>query len=197
MVKEQVLNRVLAVYFAAPQQMAILWADLFFQLAIWLLCVLIPVALLDYAYTHWDFMQQMMMSTADVKDEHKKREGDPQIKSKQKQIQKELMKKAASLGRVKDADVIVTNPTHIAVALRYQHQNMPAPQVMAMGQGSTAEKIKHIARVHHIPIVHNKAVARRVFKGSVIDGYIPFDCYALVAGIFRQVMTNKGEKIGG
>ena len=197
MVKENVLNRVLAVYYAAPSQMADVWSDLFFQLAIWMLCFLIPVALIDYAYTNWDFMQQMMMSTRDVKDEHKKREGDPEIKQKQKQIQKELAKKAASLGNIKDADVVITNPTHIAVALRYRHEDMGAPMVMAMGKGSMAQKIKHIARLHQVPIVQNKMVARKLYKDSVINGYIPYDCYNLVAPIFKWIMELKGESVNG
>lgn len=196
-VNQTVINRLLAVYFTSPTQMPQVWADLFFQLAIWVLCLLVPVALLDYAYNRWDFMQQMMMSARDVKDEHKKREGDPQIKLKQKQIQRELMKKAASLGQIKEADVIITNPTHIAVALRYRHKDMPAPKVMAMGQDATAEKIKHIARRHNIPIMPNKTLARRLFKSSVTDGYIPFDCYDLVAPIFRQLMVTKGEQVNG
>jgi flagellar biosynthesis protein FlhB len=194
---EDVIADVLVVYQVAPEQMVHVWAGLFFKLAIWVLAFLIPVAMLDYAFTNFDFMKQMMMSTREVKDEHKKREGDPEIKSKQKQIQKELAKKAASLGSVKDADVVITNPTHIAVALRYRIDEMGAPKIMAMGQDNFAEKIKTVARLHRIPIVQNKAAARRIYANSVVDGYIPFDCYDLVAPIFRWVMELRGESFGG
>ncbi len=192
-----VLAKAMAVYQVSPNRFPEVWAGLFFYLALWVLAFLIPLALIDFAFNRFDFTKKMMMSTRELKDEYKKREGDPEVKNKQKQIQKELMKKAASLGNVKDADVVITNPTHIAVALQYRVKDMGAPKILAMGKDSFAEKIKAVARLHRIPIVQNKQAARKIYHNSVVDGYIPYDCYTLVAPIFRWVLELKGEQVGG
>jgi flagellar biosynthetic protein FlhB len=173
------------------------WVASTVTLCVLLFCILLPMALLDLAFTKWDFAKKMMMSQQDVKDEHKKREGDPQVKQKQKQIQKELLKKSASLKSVKDADVIITNPEHIAVALSFVPNKMLAPKILSMGEDNNAAIIRKIARTHNVPIIRNIKLARKLYKGSVIDGYIPESCYAEVASIFKTILgLDKPSSLG-
>jgi flagellar biosynthetic protein FlhB len=164
------------------------WFDLAISTLFLIVGVLLPLAVLDFGFAKWDFAKKMMMSTQDVKDEHKKREGDPQIKQKQKQIQQELLKKAASLKSVKDADVIITNPQHIAIALKFTPHKMLAPKVLAMGEDNNAAIIRKIARSYNVPIMRNVSLARRLYKNSAINGYIPESCYSDVAQIFRHLL---------
>lgn len=187
-VGEDWLATVMASYGMSMQSFTEHWIDSSVSLVILLVIVLIPMALLDFGFAKWDFAKKMMMSQQDVKDEYKKREGDPQVKQKQKQIQKEMLNKAASLKNVKDADVIITNPEHIAVAVQFTPQKMPAPKVLAMGEDNNAAIIRKIARTHNVPIIRNVKLARNLYKGSVIDGYIPESCYADVAKIFRHIL---------
>jgi flagellar biosynthesis protein FlhB len=146
------------------------------------------MALIDLGIATWDFAKKMMMSTQDVKDEHKKREGDPLVKQKQKQIQKELLKKSSSMANVKDADVVITNPQHIAVAVKFTPSEMLAPKILAMGEDNNAAIIRKIARAHRLPIIRNIPLARKLYKNSVVDGYIPESCYTDVAIIFRSLL---------
>ncbi len=151
--------------------------------------VMAPIVLVDFLFSKWNFAKQMRMSKQEVKDEHKKREGDPQVKQKQKQIQKELLQKAASLKSVKDADAIITNPQHIAVALKYDPKEMLAPKILAMGKNNNAAVIRKIARQHRVPVFRNVMLARKLFKNSISGGYIPESCYIEVAAIFRQLLN--------
>jgi len=180
-------------FFTTSDHFAFAWYEIFFQLVLWVLLILFPVVFLDYIYNKWDFMKQMMMSKREVKDEHKKREGDPEIKNKQKQIQKELLEKTASLSNVKEANVIVTNPTHIAVALAYKPNNMIAPLVLAMGKGDFAAKIRKLGHQHNIPIMQNKSVARLLYKECELNGHVPLQCYEAVAPIFRLIFSMEQE----
>lgn len=178
-----------------PEHMTTVWFKVFFQLALWALIILAIIAGLDFAYNKWEFSKKMMMSKREVKEEHKKREGDPEIKSKQKQAQKEMLKKSASLSNVKNADVVVTNPTHIAVALQYHPKTMGAPKILAMGKGELAMKIRTLGRRHQVPIVQNKPVARQLYKEGELNGYVPLSCYDKVAPIFRWLFALKETPI--
>ena len=123
------------------------------------------------------------MSRRDLKEEVKRREGDPQIKSKIRELQREAAKRSGSLSRVPDADVLITNPTHFAVALRYERGVSPAPQVIAKGAGELAFKMRVTARKHSIPVVENKKLARKLFKAVDINNYIPEELYPAVARV--------------
>ncbi|UAA37602.1 EscU/YscU/HrcU family type III secretion system export apparatus switch protein [Paraneptunicella aestuarii] len=164
------------------------WQSSVFSLALMALAILLPIALLDFIFSNWQFAKKMMMSKQEVKDEHKKREGDPKIKQKQKQIQKELLQKAASLSSVKDADVVITNPEHIAVALKYDPASMFAPKVLTMGADHHAATIRKLARTHRVPIVRNIKLARQLYRTCNINGYIPESCYKDVAPVFRSIL---------
>ncbi|MFC3121529.1 EscU/YscU/HrcU family type III secretion system export apparatus switch protein [Agaribacter flavus] len=195
------LDKVMQSYGMTENSFVVHWVNMSIVLSLMIVGLILPHALIDFAFSKWDFGRQMRMSMQDIKDEHKKREGDPQVKQKQKQIQKELLKKAASLKSVKDADVIITNPEHIAVALSYKPKEMLAPKILSMGADKNAAVIRKIARHHNVPIFRNVPLARAIYNNSVIDGFIPEKCYQGVAEILKQVLvlndvTNKGHQQG-
>ncbi len=139
----------------------------------------------DYFFQKWDLDKKMMMTKQEVKEEHKQREGDPMIKSRIRRIQREMANKRM-MEKVPQADVIVTNPTHIAVALKYD-ANLPAPQVIAKGADLVAEKIKELAKQHNIPIVENKPLARTIYKTLKIGQVIPRELFVAVAEVLSYV----------
>lgn len=147
------------------------------------------VAALDYGYQRWELEKKMMMTKQELKEEVKTREGDPQIKARIRRIQREFASKRM-MESVPKADVIITNPTHIAVALMYS-ATLPAPQVVAKGAGQVAEKIKELAKEHRIPIVENKPLARTIFKTIKIGQIIPRELYNAVAEVLAYVFRIK------
>lgn len=147
------------------------------------------VAALDYFYQRWDLEKEMMMTKEEVKEEHKSREGDPLVKARIKRVQREVANRRM-MEKVPKADVIVTNPTHIAVALKYD-DTMVAPTVVAKGADLIAEKIKAIAREHNVPIVENKPLARTIFKTLKIGQGIPRELYTAVAEVLAYVFKLK------
>ena len=133
-----------------------------------------------------------MMSKQEVKDEYKQMEGDPQIKGKIKQKQRQMAMQRM-MSEVPKADVIITNPTHLAVALQYK-KGMIAPLVIAKGQDLVAERIKQIAREHRIIIVENKPVARALFEAVDVGGTVPAELYQAVAEILAYVYRIKHRR---
>jgi flagellar biosynthetic protein FlhB len=161
------------------------------SIALKLLAVMIFIALLDLLYTRHDFAKRMRMSRREIKDEVKRREGDPQIRAKIRELQREAAKRAGSLRKVPEADVLITNPTHLSVALAYQRDRMTAPQVIAKGAGELAGRMREVARQHGIPIVENKPLARRLFKSVQIDQPIDQELYPLVARILVRILARR------
>lgn len=149
--------------------------------------VLLLIAVLDVSYTRFEFMRRMRMSRRELRDEVKRREGDPQIRSRRRSAQKELRKRSAALGRVKEADVIITNPTHYAVALKYRRGQAPAPEVIAKGSGSMARAIRELAFRHRVPVVTSPTLARALFRDIQIGSTIAPKHYDGVAAILRRV----------
>ncbi len=139
----------------------------------------------DYFFQKWDLDKKMMMTKQEVKEEHKQRQGDPLIKARIRRVQREMANRRM-MDKVPKADVIVTNPTHIAVALKYD-ANLPAPQVVAKGADLIAEKIKEIAKQHNIPIVENKPLARTIYKTLKIGQVIPRELFVAVAEVLSYV----------
>lgn len=154
--------------------------------------VMLVIAVADYFYQRWDLEKKMMMSKQEIKEEHKQREGDPMIKSRIRRIQREMASKRM-MSEVPKADVIITNPTHIAVCLKYS-DNLPAPQLIAMGADHVAEKIKEIARQNNIPIVENKPLARTIFKTMKIGQVIPRELFVAVAEVLSYVYRLRRKK---
>lgn len=127
----------------------------------------------------------MMMTKQEVKEENKSREGDPLIKSRIRKMQRDVANRKM-LDKVKKADVVITNPTHIAVVLKYD-ENLPAPQLVARGADFMAEKIKEIARENNIPIVENIPLARTIYKTMKLGQVIPRELFIAVAEVLSYV----------
>jgi flagellar biosynthetic protein FlhB len=155
--------------------------------------VLIVLAVLDYAFQRWDFLQENRMTKQEVKDEFKQREGDPLVRARVRQVQREMARKRM-MDAVPKADVVITNPVHLAIALQY-NERMGAPRVTAKGARLMAERIKEIARRNQIPIVENKPLARALFKGVEIGMEIPAVFYKAVAEILAYVYRLRKERI--
>jgi flagellar biosynthetic protein FlhB len=159
-----------------------------------LLLVVLLIALIDLAYTRWDYSNQMRMSRRELKEEIKRREGDPRIRAKMRELQREAAKRAGSLQKVPDADVLITNPQHLSVALRYERGAMTAPQVTAKGGGDLALKMREVARIHHVPVIENKMLARILFTRVDIDQMIPEEHYPLVAKILLRAYAMRDAR---
>lgn len=144
---------------------------------------------LDYLYQRWDLEKQMMMTKQEVKEEHKQREGDPMIKARIRRIQREMANRRM-MEEIPKADVVITNPTHIAVVLKYT-ENLPAPQLIAKGADFMAEKIKEMARENNIPIVENKPLARTIYKTMKLKQVIPKELFVAVAEVLSYVYRLK------
>jgi flagellar biosynthetic protein FlhB len=143
------------------------------------------LAAADYFFQRWELEKEMRMSKQEIKEEAKSREGDPLIKSRIRKVQREMANRRM-MEKVPKADVIITNPTHIAVALKYS-ENLPAPQLIAKGGDLIAEKIKEIAKENNIPIIENKPLARTIFKTMKIGQVIPKELFVAVAEVLAYV----------
>ena len=169
-------------------------SSVIFMLAFKILGVFFVMAAADLYYQKWQTTQDLKMSKQDIKDEFKQTEGDPQIKGKIKSKQRQ-MAMARMMQEVPQADVIVTNPTHFAVAMSYK-PGMAAPIVVAKGQDHVAQRIKEIAREHKVPIVENKPLARALVAAVEIGDSIPQELYKAVAEVLAYVykLKNKGKR---
>ena len=156
--------------------------------------VLIFLGILDFAYRKWKFEEDMKMTKQEVKDEQKDMDQDPQIKSKIRAHGKEIMRKLM-FNEVPKADVVITNPTHIAIAIKYDPLNMGAPRVVAKGVRLIAEKIKKIAKENDVPIVENKPLARILYKTVDVGGDVPPDLYRAVAEVLAYVYRMNKKKM--
>ena len=141
------------------------------------------VVAVDVLYTRWDFKQRMRMSKREIKEEYKRREGDPRIRQKIRELQRESAKRRGAVHKVKDADVLITNPTRLAIALQYHRGEMDAPRVLAKGAGELADQMRLLARRYQIPIVENKKLARAIFRETGVDQTIRDKHFPVVAKI--------------
>lgn len=164
-------------------------SKIIFSMSFKVIGVIMVLGFLDYGYQKWQTTQDLKMSKQEVKDEMKQSEGDPQIKGKIKQKQRQ-MAMSRMMQEVPKADVIVTNPTHFAVALQY-HKGMQAPIVIAKGQDLVAQKIKKLAREASVPIVENRPLARALFASTNIGDAVPAELYQAVAEVLAYVYRLK------
>ncbi|MDQ6989180.1 MAG: flagellar biosynthesis protein FlhB [Mariprofundaceae bacterium] len=148
------------------------------------------IALADVIYQRWEHAKSMKMSMKEVRDEHKESEGDPQLKAKIRQIQMEQAQNRM-MADVPKADVVITNPTHFAVALKYDELGFSAPKVIAKGQDNIAQKIKALAKESGVPIRENKLLARSLFKDVEIGQQIPEQLFEAVAVILAEIFKMK------
>lgn len=164
------------------------------DLCIGVLIAIFFIALFDYAYQRFNFMKSLRMTKQEVKDEYKQQEGDPKIKGKIRQLRREKAMKRM-MGEVPKSDVVITNPTHFAVALKYDSNEMKAPQVTAKGQDLIAHRIKQIAEENNVPVVENAPLARALFASTEIGEEIPTMHYEAVAKIISYVFGLKNKRV--
>ena len=165
--------------------------SIFFILTI--LFIIIIFAIIDFYFTKFYYMKSLRMSKQEIKDEYKNMEGDPQVKGRIRRIQMQMAQKRM-MSSVPSADVIITNPTHYAVALSYDNTKNKAPVVVAKGIDFIALRIKEVARENNIPIIENPALARSLFEQIEIDREIPNDFYKAMAEIFSYVYELKRQR---
>jgi len=155
--------------------------------------VMVVVAVMDYGFQRFQFNKEMRMTKQEVKEEFKQQEGNPEVKSKIKQKQRQMATRRM-MQQIPNATVVVTNPTHIAVALKYVEGEDEAPKVVAKGAESLAVKIKEIAKEHDVPIIENKTLARFIYSEVELDSAVPFEMYQVVAEILALVYKLKKKK---
>ncbi len=163
-----------------------------FNIMVKVCLIMIVLALIDYAYQKWKFLDDQKMTKKEVKDEAKQTEGDPMVKSRIRQLQHEAARKRM-MADVPDADVIVTNPTRLAVAIKYDNTKMDAPFIVAKGAGPVAKNIRRIARENNIPLVEDKHLARNLYSNVDIGQEVPSELYQAVAELLAYVYKLKGR----
>lgn len=161
-----------------------------FKICLYVCLAMMVLAALDFTYQRWQHRKNLMMTKQEVRDESKQTEGDPKVKSKIRQIQLETARRRM-MEQVPEADVIITNPTHLAIALKYDAEKMMAPKVIAKGAGFIAEKIKNIAQEKGVPVLEHKSLARTIFKSVELGAFIPAELYKAVAEVLAYVYNLK------
>ena len=167
---------------------------LFLKMMVAVLSVLFLVAALDYLYQRQDFLSKMRMSKQEIREEFKQTEGDPQIKARLREL-REKKARQRMMQAVPEADVVITNPTHFAVALKYDAKAMDAPQMLAKGADLIAQRIRALAEENKIPIVENAPLARALYDSMEIEQTIPQEHFKAVAEVISYVFRLKGKKL--
>ena len=153
---------------------------------------LLAIGIVDYLYQRWQHEQELKMSHQDVKDEHKRDEGDPQIKAQRRRMAREALKQQM-LKSVPEATVVLTNPTHFAVALKYDRDEMDAPRVVAKGTDAFARRIAGVARQNGVPVLERKPLARALYASVEVNQEIPPNLYRAIAEILAHLDTVRSK----
>jgi flagellar biosynthetic protein FlhB len=161
---------------------------------VWIGVALFILAILEYAFQKWKHENDLMMSDQEVRDELKESEGDPQVAARRRQVQRQMTMQRAET-EVPKADVVVSNPTELAIAIQYDPLSMPAPIVLAKGAGMLAQKIRRIALENGIPVVERKPLAQVLYKTVDVGDVVPADQYQAVAEVLRYVYQMQGKDI--
>ena len=169
--------------------------DLIIKILIAVVSVMGFIAGMDFIFQKFQFIKKMKMTKQEVKDEHKQSDGDPHVKARLRQIRMERAR-TRMMAAVPEADVVVTNPTHYSVALKYDHGNMAVPKVVAKGVDNMALKIREVAKENDVPVLENPPLARTLYAAVEVDEDIQADQYQAVAAIIGFVMRlKKGERL--
>ena len=176
----------LLMYYATPEGVAAYMMEMAVKLTKYALIPILAIAAFDVWQSRYAYKEGMKMTKDEVKDERKQAEGDPVIKNQQKKKMMQVVMRRM-MQDVPKADVVVTNPTHIAVALRYNATEAPAPVILAKGADRIAEKIKEIARENNVPIRENVPLARALYKATEVGDMIPAELYKAVAAVLASV----------
>lgn len=153
--------------------------------------ILIVLAAIDFAFTRYEMEEKMKMTKQEVKEEHKDTEGNPQIKARIRSVQQQMARKRM-MAEVPQADVVITNPTHLSIAISYNREEMDAPTIVAKGGDHMAFRIREIAKEHKVPIVENKPVARALYSHEVGE-QVPEEMFKAVAEILAYVYSLKNR----
>lgn len=187
-------EEVLAAAALPISELAPFLADVILKTALWVGIALFTLALFDFAYQKWKHEQDLKMTTQEVRDEMKNMQGDPQVIARRRAVQRQM-----ALNRMGDkvpmADVVVTNPTELAVAIQYDPEKMAAPVVVAKGAGVIAQRIRRLALEHNIPVVERKPLARLLYKEVEPGNPVPDQSYSAVAEVLAYVYQLKGKKM--
>uniref|UniRef100_A0A832LVJ2 Flagellar biosynthetic protein FlhB n=1 Tax=Caldimicrobium thiodismutans TaxID=1653476 RepID=A0A832LVJ2_9BACT len=186
----QNLDRILKLLGQETSYLLLVTHQLFKDLLTKLLFVLAFLAILDWLYARWDLERKLRMTRQELKEELKQTEGDPWVKAKIRQKQREIARQRM-LAEVPKADVVITNPEHYAIALKYEVGKMPAPQVVAKGVDYLAQKIKEIAQKHRVPIYEDPPLAQILYKKTKVGEYIPKELYEAVAKVLAYIYKFK------
>lgn len=186
------MSTIIGVANLEPMQIFSLCAGIVYDITLRIGIVLLILAILDFGYQKWKHEQDLKMTKQEVKDEMKRMDGDPKIKQRRRQIQMQQAMKRINT-TVPTADVIVTNPTHFAIALKYDKDTMNAPRVVAKGADFLALKIREIAGQHGIPIIERPPLARALYKLCEVGQEIPEQFYSAVAEILAYVYELAGK----
>ena len=179
-----------------PAMDFVLALDRIYEISLWMMLgtilVMTVIAGLDFAFVKYSHNKELMMSKQEVKDEHKESEGDPHVKARIRKLRQERAQQRM-MGAVPEADVVVTNPTHFAVALQYKLEEMTAPRLVAKGMDSLAQRIREVAEENDVPIVENPPLARAIYAAVELDEEIPEEHYKAVAEVIGYVMRLRGD----
>jgi len=167
--------------------------NILFSISLAVVITYFVIATFDLIYQRYEYKKNMRMTKQEVKDEFKQTEGSPEVKAKQKEMQRKLSARRM-MEEVPKATVVITNPTHFAVAIRYERKEMAAPMVVAKGADLLAERIKGIAKDHQIPIVENKPVAQFLYREVEIGESIPNELYQVVAEILAVIFQKQKKR---
>jgi flagellar biosynthetic protein FlhB len=170
------------------------WASLTFGLLWRVAGAYLVLGVLDYYYQRWQYLRGLRMTKQEVKEEFKQNEGNPQIKGFVRQQQRRLARQRM-MAAVPRADVVITNPTHFAVALQYDRANMGAPKVVAKGAALVAQRIKDAARDNGVPVMENPPLARTLYRLVEIDAEVPPELYVAVAEVLAFVYGLKSRRL--
>lgn len=182
----------------APLSAPALLAALFskgLKLFVWLLVAALVFALIDQVIVRRAFAKKMRMSRHEIRQEHKQREGDPRIRQRRKQLQRELLQRASSVRNMRQADVLITNPTHYAVALKYDPATMTAPKLVARGAGDFALRLKRLAFIYNVSVVESRTLARQLFRKAAFEREIPESLFREAAAIYLR--AGRASSSGG
>jgi flagellar biosynthetic protein FlhB len=187
-------DRILGLTALSVPQIAAYLAQILLWTGIKIAFALLTLAVLDYGFQRWKHERDLRMTPQEVREEMKNLEGNPQMAARRKQVQRQLAMNRLS-GAVPKADVVITNPTELAIAVQYDPETMAAPIVVAKGAGLVAQRIRKLALEHGIPILERKPLAQALYREVEVDHPVPRDKYAAVAEILAYVYQLKGKKI--
>jgi flagellar biosynthetic protein FlhB len=188
-------RKVQAVAFVAPSSVGMMLRSTYVQVTTWMLALLSLVALFDLWFTRREYIRKLRMSRRDIKDEHKRREGDPDIRQKRRRLMAELLKHSRSVRRVPEADVLLTNPTHLAIALKYRPKTMRSPVVLSKGSDAVAARMRMLAAQSGVPCLRSPELARALYRECKVDRAVPAHLYKPLAPIYRWLMKRPGNRI--